>query len=890
MKFYNKNIDEIINFLNSDLKGLNKEEVLERQKEFGFNELPKPKQKTLLQIFLKQFLIPLMIILMVAAIASLLIHEKLDAIFIFIVIILNAILGAYQEWSAEKKAHSLQEIIKDRIKVKRDNIYYEIETKDLVVGDIVSLEAGNKVPADMRIISSYQLTVDESFLTGESKSITKTNTILNEDTILAERSNMAYAGSTILTGRAEAVVTEIGINTEVGIIAKNILYTKEEKPPLVQRLEKFTKQISIVVFTLVGIMSIYLFLKGTPLKEIFPFAITLSVSAIPESLPIAVTVVLSIATVRMAKRNVIVRKLNAVESLGSCTIIASDKTGTLTLNEQTVKKVVLPNNATYDIEGIGYNDDGEIIPINSLSKEQSNIDQLKTLTVISTLSNEGHIEYKNNEWIYYGDAMDVALLAFGLKNNIYKEMLKTKYDLKGIIPYESLHRYSTSFYIKNNKNFVGIKGAPETILNFCDKMAFNNEIIDIDYKLILKQANEMANSGYRVLAIAGNEHENLEIKDEYNEEDIPKLVFFGLVGFVDPLRNEINEAVSKCKSAGIKIVMITGDQKETAFNIGKEMNIIESFEKVVDGKHLESLNEQEFDNVVKNTIIFARVTPTQKQLIIESLKKQGDFVAVTGDGVNDAPALKSANIGVAMGSGTDIAIETSSMIVTDDNFMSIVSGVEEGRFAYDNIRKVTYLLISTAIAEILLFAVALFTGNPMPLLPAQILWVNLVTNGIQDVALAFEPGEKRAMQRKPRDPSESLFDKLMITQTLISGIIISIIALAVFYYAYYYLKLEINQVRGLVLLILVILENYHVFNCRSETESTFKIPLSINKVLLYGFVGQVLLQLFAMYNPFMQKILLLQPININTWLAMLSLGIPLLLFMELFKLYRRKYL
>jgi magnesium-transporting ATPase (P-type) len=870
---------ELLKMLETNLEGLEEKAVLEKQKN-GLNVLPKQKPKSFLNMLVMQFLTPLMIILSFAGAASIFIDETVDAIFIGVVILINAVLGAYQEWNAERKAFSLQDFIKEKVKVKRNGEIIIIDSEFVVLGDVVFLEAGNKVPADIRIFESFNLSSDESFLTGESKPVNKDSTD-NPSSSNISYSNMLYAGSTVLNGRATGIVVAVGLDTEVGKIADNLHNTKHTKPPLVIRVNAFIKQISIFILIVVSVMAIILRLRGMSFSEIFPFAITVSVSAIPESLAIALTVVLSIATVRMAKKNVIVRKLNAVESLGSCTVIASDKTGTLTLNQQTAEKVILPDGSIYEISEQGYHGDGKIKYANDNAKNTSNINNFQLLCKISILANEGHLEKKNNEWKHHGDSIDVAFLAMAHKNNVTKENVLKKYEMFGMLPYESEKRYAAAFYRNENKTFIGIKGAPETLLEKSKFMQIKDDVVSIDIDLIMKQVSSLTNKGYRVLAIAGNHIDT----DEQNIDNINDLIFFGIVAFLDPLRPNINEAILKCKMAGIKVIMITGDQKDTAYHIGKEMGIINNLTFVKEGKDIELIkeNKSELMKIVKETIVFARVSPYQKQLIVQTLKDLGEFVAVTGDGVNDAPALKNANIGVAMGSGTDIAIQTSSMIITDDNFLSIVDGIEEGRYAYDNFRKVTYLLISTAIAELLIFAIAILMGSPIPLLPTQILWLNLVTNGIQDVALAFEKGEKETMKKKPRPPKENIFNGQMLEQTILSGIVIAITSLVVWIIVYYGLNLGIYESRATLLLTLFILQNFHVLNCRSEHKSLFKIPLLDNKVIIYGFFAQLVLQLFAMYTPFMNKVLYIKPISLYSWLILLLVGIPLIIVMETYK-------
>jgi magnesium-transporting ATPase (P-type) len=485
-----------------------------------------------------------------------------------------------------------------------------------------------------------------------------------------------------------------------------------------------------------------------------------------------------------AERNVVVRKLTAVESLGSCTVIASDKTGTLTVNQQTARKIVLPDGEMFTLSGEGYNGDGEIAAVDGAEVSQASRDRLKKLAELAILANEASLVKEDGGWKHHGDAMDVAFLAMGHKLGMNPAEVKQQFKLAGEIPYESERKFSAVFFEKEGARHVAAKGAVETILDFCTRMVQNGAQADLDREDIERQAEAMAGKGLRVLGVAGGEASEAEDEEGDLASALSGLVFHGLVGFIDPLRPEAAEAVKKCKQAGIQVIMITGDHPSTAGTIARELGLSDTGETVVTGRMLSEAGTPDspaFEKRVLSTHVFARVSPGQKLEIFDVLIRRGEFVAVTGDGVNDAPALRRANIGVAMGSGTDVAKEVGSMIVTDDNFSSIVAGVEEGRFAYDNVRKVIYLLISTGAAEVLMFIAAVVAGLPIPLLAVQLLWLNLVTNGIQDVALAFEGGEPGAMKRKPRRPEEKIFDSQMIGQTLVSGLAIGALAFASWY-------------------------------------------------------------------------------------------------------------
>jgi magnesium-transporting ATPase (P-type) len=885
------NKEEIFGELKTSEKGLNQEEAKKRLDFYGENKLPEGKEVSLMQIIMHQLLNPLIFILVAAAAASIAIGEGKDAIFIFLVIFINAALGTYQEFNAEKSANSLQKLMKIKARVRRDDKETEVPSEEIVPGDIVLLESGMKVPADIRLLEVSGLEIDESFLTGESIAAKKQIDVLEKDLGVAERTNMAFAGATVLKGRGVGVIVCTGIYTQVGKISEDVSGSASAKPPLVQRMERFIKQISIFIIALSVVLAVVLRMQGMDVTTIFFFVVALAVSAIPEGLPVALTVALSIATKRMAKRNVIVRKLTSVESLGSCTVIASDKTGTLTVNEQTAKIIQLPDNSRYKIEGQGYNGEGKVIDTEGKSIEFSENKEIEKIARIAVFANEGSLTKEDDKWSYHGDAMDVALLGMGYKLNVDPEKWLAEEKPIGNIPYESERKFSASFRNVDNSVYIVAKGAVETILDFSTSMSVNGENQKIDKDKILADAEELAKGGYRVLAFASGENKEYQKKEVYETEDIPALTYYGLVGFIDPLRPEAKESVEECREAGIKVIMITGDHPETAGTISHELGIADDGTTVVTGQMLAEAGAHDspaFEKLVASTSVFARVSPTQKLEIVEVLIRNGEFVAVTGDGVNDAPALKRANIGVAMGSGTDVAKEVGSMIVVDDNFSSIVAGVEEGRFAYDNVRKVIYLLISTGTAEIILFLAAIFAGLPLPLLAVQLLWLNLVTNGIQDVALAFEGGEPGAMKRPPRKPSEKIFNPLMIKQTLVAGSTMGFIVFGLWFYLNNYTQMDELHARDLILLLMVFMQNFHAFNARSERVSAFKVPLKRNIILVFGVLAAQGIHILSMQIPFMQNILRIEPITFNQWVYILALAVPILLAMEVFKLINNK--
>jgi magnesium-transporting ATPase (P-type) len=883
--------DEVCRELSTSRYGLTDDDAEQRLAQYGINALPVKKPPTLWEILLHQILNPLIFILIAAAAASVAIREGTDAIFILLVIVINTGLGAYQEYNAEKSAAGLQKLLKINARVQRSGVQTEIPAENLVPGDIVFLESGNKVPADLRLLDVSGLTADESFLTGESLAATKKTAVLMESLTVADRTNMAFAGATITSGRAMGVVAATGMATEVGKIAENITLSESAKPPLVQRMERFTRQISILVLGISAVLAGILWKQGLAPAEIFFFVVALAVSAIPEGLPVALTVALSIASTRMSKRNVIVRKLTAVESLGSCTVIASDKTGTLTVNQQTARFIEFPNGERFMVSGEGYNGDGDVRPVDSTSFSEDQRQQMAQIASLGILANEASLTKDNGAWKYHGDAMDVAFLAVGYKMGLEPNKVRRDFSPAGVIPYESERKYSTAFYHKNGKVHVAAKGAVEVILGFCDKAMEDGGPTPLNAEDVEARALLLAAEGYRVLAVAGGEFDHFVKREVYTDEDLPRLVFYGLVAFIDPLRPEARDAVEKCRRAGITVLMITGDHPATASTIARELGIAEADQEAVTGDQLTEIGPADspaFLKLVASTHVFARVTPIQKLQIVEALIRRGEFLAVTGDGVNDAPALRRANIGVAMGSGTDVAKEISSMIVTDDNFSSIVSGVEEGRFAFDNVRKVIYLLVSTGAAEVVLFVAAILAGMPLPLLAVQLLWLNLVTNGIQDVALAFEGGEPGAIQRKPRHPDEKIFNPLMIWQTLVSGSTMGLIAFAFWFHLINIQQVNEIHARVVVLLLMVFLQNVHVFNCRSETVSTFRVPLSHNWILILGVVLAQGIHIGSMHIPFMQRLLRMEPITFREWTEVLILAVPLLIVMEVSKQVRRR--
>lgn len=868
-KYLNKK--ELLKKLNTSASGLKVSEAGKRINKYGLNELPEEKQKSLFSIFLSSFNDPIIYVLLVAAILSFAVKETLDACAILFIILVDAIVSTIQEYNANKNSLALKNLIKLHTKVIRGNKYYEIESKYIVPGDIIVIEPGTKMSADVRILESKNLVVDESILTGESIGVEKSASETKSN--VKQKKNILYSGTSVITGYGIGVAEYTGLNTELGKIAQKVTTSEDEKSPLTIRMEKFSKQITLIIIIVSIIIGLVLVLKGNKLFDIFISVIALSVSAMPEGLPLAITMALTIGSNKMGKKNVIVKKLNCVESLGSCTVIASDKTGTLTVNEQTAKRILLFDGSEYEVTGSGYEINGEIRPINN-----SKISEAKRIAKLGFINNEAVFEKDiNGEYKKLGDSIDIAFKVLAQKSGsiVNEDIIIDK------IPYESENKYSAVFYKEKSEVRCTAKGSVEVIIDFCKNIKKEEK------EKIMNQNEYLASRGYRVIALCDGV---IKENSKYTEEDIKNLDFIGLVGFIDPVRKEAKESVRKCKMAGIKVLMITGDHALTALEVAKELRIADSREEVATSEELENLinNDEDFDNYIKNKTVFARVTPLQKLKIVESLKRQGEFVAVTGDGVNDAPAIKAANIGIAMGSGTDVAKETAKMIIIDDNFSSIVNGIEEGRNAYANIRKISLFLLSCGLAEVLFFILAIIFNMPIPLVAIQLLWLNLVTDGLQDMALSFEREPDTIMKEKPRNPKEGLFDKSLVTSLLISGLYMGIVVFGIWVFMIKVLNIDILVARGYILLLMVFMQNFHVFNCRSERKSVFENKLKNNKILAFSIISSLLLQIIVMEIDPLANLLQTTSIPYLHMLILILLACPIIFVMELYKYLRNK--
>ena len=865
--WYKISINDIFKIFNSSNNGLTDNQVKESQKNYGLNELPKKRKKSFIEIFIEELKDPIVLLLIVMIAFSILTNEIIDAIAILFIVLVDLIMGTLQELKAQNNVEEITHLIKDIVRVKREGIETEIESKYVVPGDIVILESGNRISADMRIISSNNLSVNESILTGESVNVYKNDNKIINDVTITERTNMVYAGTYVTSGRAKCIVVEIAQKTEIGKIANSINEIKEPKSPLAIRMERFSKQITIMITIIAFIIAIVLLIKKETFNSIFLSVIALSVSAMPEGLPLALTMALTIASNKMSKKHVIVKKLKAAESLGSCTVIATDKTGTLTVNEQMAKKIILPNGYEYDITGNGYKVEGKIN-----SKYDKKL--INNILIQGFYNNDSVV----NENQRYGDSIDIAFKVMTLKSKINLpniEIIKS-------IPYESENKYSAIFYKQDEKIYCAAKGSLETILEYCKYMRIDNEIVKINKDKLIEQNILLANQGYRVIALASNEQKQVD--------SINNLIFEGLVAFIDPIRKEVKKAIQECIQAGIKVKMITGDHPLTALNIAKELKMADDISQVTTTEELAKYYEKsqdELDKFISTKKVFTRVTPTDKLKIVESLKRQKEFVAVTGDGVNDAPALAAASIGVSMGSGTDVAKESSDLIITDDNFSSIVEGIKEGRIAYSNIRKVCYMLLSCGLAEVLFFLISIIFNMPMPLVAIQLLWLNIVTDGLQDFSLSFEKAEQNIMRQKPRSTEESIFNKELFEEIIISGIFMGLLVFGLWYYLVNIEHMPIDIARGYIMAEMVFIQNIHVLNCRSEINSTLKIPLKSNILILITIIGSILLQIIVMENNFLSKILQTTSIPIESLIKLFLLSIIILIVMEIYKKIKR---
>ncbi|MBD3255646.1 MAG: HAD-IC family P-type ATPase [Candidatus Lokiarchaeota archaeon] len=911
---HEKTIEELYDILDTDKKGLTNAEAEQRLEKYGRNELAEGEKINPLRIFLSQFKDLLVIILIVAGIITAFLgfvendeNVIIEISAIIIVILLNAGLGFYQEYSAEKAIEALRSLSKSEVIVLRDDEKVKLKAELLVPGDIVLLEAGNVIPADIRLIKGYEVNVNEAILTGESMSVQKETETFPTETPLADRKNMLYKGTTIASGSGKGVVAFTGYDTELGKIAASLTKIESEETPIQKKLKLLAKQLTIFIVIIAATIFFIqiVFIGIEEFTELLIFAIGLAVAAVPEGLPAVMTLSLAIGVTRMARQKALIRKLPAVEVLGSSTVICTDKTGTLTKNEMTVT-LVWTTRRQYNVTGTGYTNIGQIMKVSTAKQVEPDYNpELEHLIEIGTLSNEASIEFQGEGKPYktFGDPTEIALLILAEKGQTV-ESINNNWEIEYMFPFDS-NRKRMSVIAKNKKTGeyeVMVKGALDIMLERCEKyLEEGNDLpLDNDLKQKIVKVSERfsTNFAYRVLGLASRKLSPQEAQEllEQKKSDLveQKLTFVGFVGIIDPPRETSRPAVIKAEEAGIRVMMITGDHKATAQAIGREVGLCKNVPPIT-GKVLENMSDEELDVAVKETEIFARVDPSHKLRIVNALKKQDEIVIMTGDGVNDAPALKRADIGVAMGiTGTDVAKEASEMILVDDNFANIIDAVSEGRRIYDNIKKfITYLLSANAgevltVLAIVLLGIFFFNHIIIPILAIQLLYINLVTDTFPALALGVSPPEEDLMKRKPRDPKEPLLNRNLILFIISFGILNAIGCLFLFMWSINYnFALNLNTAdltmqRTMIFAALVV---YQIIQCLSvgSNETIFSKSTFKNKTLL-GAVGlSILLLLFAIYFPFLQPFIGTAPLEPIHWFMILLTAIPILFFEELYE-------
>ncbi len=887
--WFNLSVEETKNNLKTDIeKGLTSEEVLKRQDQYGLNELKTKKKKSVFVKFLEQFKDFMIIVLIISAVISGIIGVMegegiTDTIIILIVVFVNAIIGVVQENKAEKSLEALQKLSSHAAKVIRDGKLIVIPSSQLVPGDIVILETGDYIPADLRLIEAINLKSQESALTGESVPVEKISDKINDEKIgIGDRINMVFSSSLITYGRGKGIVVETGMNTEVGKIADIINSSEETTTPLQEKLNKLGKTLGIVALIICAIIFIVGLFYGKEPIHMFMSAVSLAVAAIPEGLPAVSTIVLAIGVQRMVKKNAIVKRLPAVETLGSATVICSDKTGTLTQNKMTVQKVFY-NHKLMNVTEI------------------QNIDEdLKKLIFTSMLCNDTKISDNNQ---LTGDPTETALVDFGLKLNFESTIYETMPRI-GEIPFDSDRKLMTTVHNVDGKYFVYTKGGVDELLARCDKCLINGKVQDSleDYKKDIYINNEnMAKDALRVLGMAYKELEHNPSQDEIKDIE-NNLTFIGMVGMIDPPRQEAKDAVEKCKTAGIKPVMITGDHKITAIAIAKSLGILENEDEAITGSQLEEISDEDLAMNIRNYSVYARVSPEHKVRIVRAWQANGEVVAMTGDGVNDAPALKNADIGCAMGIvGTDVAKEAADVILTDDNFATVVSAVEEGRRIYDNILKAIQFLLSSNVGEIITLFIAIILTPVLaslfgivdikelePLLPIHILWINLVTDSLPALALAFDPANKDVMKRKPVKPGKGIFTKGMTIRIIYQGIMIGTITLIAFCIGLgtpgieEHMRIKVGQTMAFC--VLALSQLVHVFNIRNNKESIFKTGILNNSKLILAIVASAALMFIILLVEPLRNVFNIVALPIENILEVILLVFSPILIVEIFKL------
>ena len=896
-KWYNRSIEDVSKELSVNLqRGLSVDAVNERLLKYGYNELKERPKEPLLVRVLRQFKDFLVIILIIASLVSGLVGEVKDAIVIIAIVIINAVLGVVQEGKAEKALEALKKMSSPNARVFRNGQIEIMPAKNIVPGDLVYIEAGDSIPADLRLFEAANLQIEEASLTGESVPVDKdAKALFNEDATIGDRANMAYMSTIVTYGRGKGIAVGTAGNTEIGKIAEAIQAFGDEGTPLQRKLNELGKRLGIACLAICTLVFAIGFFRGENLLEMFLVSVSLAVAAIPEGLPAVVTIVLALGMTRMVSRNAIVRKLLAVETLGCVTVICSDKTGTLTQNEMTVVKTYAGDRIVR-ISGQGYNPTGDFAVENNKVDPKQDVD-LKLLLSIGVLCNDSTLQQKNadeNLWGIVGDPTEGALIVSGAKAGYAKDEMNVKYNRVAEIPFDSTRKMMTTFHegFREGKLVSFTKGAPDIILSRCSKIAQKGRVVELTEELRKKVADinsQFAHDALRVLAFAYREFESIpaDLSSESIETD---LVLAGLMGMIDPARVEAFEAIQTCKTAGIKPVMITGDHKDTAVAIAKDLGLMTGKAEVLTGSDLDKISEQELSERIENISVYARVSPEHKVRIVETLRRKGHIAAMTGDGVNDAMALKRADIGVSMGiTGTDVAKGTADIILTDDNFASIVAAVEEGRIIYSNIRKFVFFLLSCNVGEILIVFLSILFNLHVPLIPIQLLWVNLVTDSFPALALGTEKGDLDIMKQKPRNAEEPILNRSMLVGISIQSLALMAAVLAAYiwglhrYTGHIFAPQVPGDHKGLLIArtiaftTLILAELVRAYSSRSERYSVVKLGVFSNRTLVAATFVSFVMMLLVVYVPFLQPIFKTHGLNLRDWLVILSLcSIPLL--------------
>ncbi len=886
--WYSFSVEKIFNKLESSDRGLSSDLAKERLKQYGANSFPEEKPHSKVRLFLSQFQSPLIYILFAASAVVFALGETVDGSIILFVLIFNAVVGVIQEGKAQNTLLALKKFVETNATVLRDGKEYIIPDKEVVPGDILILQEGGRIPADARVVLSESLKVDEASLTGESEPIYKTTEVLDGDSLpTAEQKNMVWRGTHIAVGHGRAVVVATGLSTVIGGIAKQISSIDTETP-----LKANIRHLSRLIIATVAVISTVLFIGGVSMghtaKEMFTTVVSLSVSIIPEGLPIVMTLVLATGVWRMSKRNALVKKLQAVEALGQAQVIAVDKTGTITKNELVIRKV-WAGDKLFEISGTGYEPKGETSFEGNVINAVDH-DELLYLGKATALASTARLSYdeESKEWRISGDPTEAAMLVFSEKIGFNKEDLLRESPLLSEISFDYKLKYHATVHSVEESPLLTVAGAPEVILALCKDIRRGGK----NHALLKKEKEEleaiftrMSEEGLRVIAVAVRHDAPKQLK----VDSINALSFVGFFGMQDTLRPEVREAMSRAKEAGIKVVMITGDHRITARAIAKEAGIYQEGDIVLTGDEIESMNEIELANKLSGTTVFARVTPEHKMQIINAYKKRGEIIAMTGDGVNDAPSLVAADLGVSMGKiGTEVAKEASDIVLLDDNFGSIISAIEEGRNIYKTIKKVILYLFSTSTGEVLVISVALFLGYPLPILAAQIIWLNFVTDGFLDVALAMEPKEKGLLLGTFEHPKKYIVDSLMIQRMVVMAIPMMLGTL--FLFSQYFVT-DIAKAWTVSLTTLAVFQWFNAWNCRSENRSIFSMEWFSNKYLIGATMLVIVFQILAVYTPIMQTILRTVPLTFSEWLMIIPIASSVIVAEEVRKFfYRRKLL